>query len=103
MISLGAHRRASRPVFGGWFWRAGATPRSLGAVREECRVASLSAFPSRHAACATLRQPVRRYGPDRCCRAVVSVKLLERSNAWESDTKCEWPMSSTLAMATCIP
>ena len=32
-----------------------------------------SVFPSQYAACAALRQPVRRYSPDKCCRAVVSL------------------------------
>ena len=31
------------------------------------------AIPSQYAACATFRHPVRRYNPERCCRAVVSL------------------------------
>ena len=49
---IGNHRARSRPTRVGY---------------------RMSARPSQYAACAALRQPVRRYSPDRCCRAVVSV------------------------------
>jgi hypothetical protein len=43
--------------------------------------------PSRYAACATLRHPVRRYSPDRCWRTVVSVAgltaILFSLGVWE--------------------
>ena len=56
------------------YFRTGGAERSAGSAPRTTRAPAVaSARPSRYAACAALTEPVRRYSPERCCRAVVSL------------------------------